>query len=140
MPGGSKSGGGLKVTPYKMKRFSGFGNLKTKISQGLKESASEAAQGSSKVMGDHVALAKGGKKLAGSLKVAKTAKRSLSRKLKMKPPYKKPVGPRATPKTSKKQVAGDVDLSPGFEDPIKIQKLQRKGLTPSYQTFVNKRK
>ena len=38
-------------------------------------------------------------------------------------------GPKATPKPSK-EVAGDVDLSPGFEDPIKIQKVQREGLVP----------
>jgi|TARA_R110000787_G_scaffold185076_1_gene296855 hypothetical protein len=47
------------------------------------------------------------------------------------------LGPKATPK---KEVPGDVDLSPGFEDPIKIQKLQREGLTPSSQTFVPKKK
>ena len=33
---------------------------------------------------------------------------------------------------------GDVKLSPGFEDPIKIQKLQREGLTPDSQEFSNK--
>ena len=47
---------------------------------------------------------------------------------------KKPTGPRATPKPSK-EVAGDVDLSPGYEDPIKIQKVQREGLTPHSQKF-----
>ena len=46
----------------------------------------------------------------------------------------KPVGPRATPKPSK-EVAGDVDLSPGYEDPIKIQKVQREGITPDSQKF-----
>ena len=50
---------------------------------------------------------------------------------------KKPTGPRATPKKSK-EVAGDVDLSPGFEDPIKIQKVQREGLTPHSQKFSDK--
>ena len=52
---------------------------------------------------------------------------------------KKQTGPRATPKKSK-EVAGDVDLSPGFEDPIKIQKVQREGLTPDSQKFHKKAK
>jgi hypothetical protein len=52
---------------------------------------------------------------------------------------KKPVGPRATPKPST-EVAGDVDLSPGYEDPIKIQKLQREALTPGSQKFIKRKK
>ena len=62
---------------------------------------------------------------------------------KMKGPslYKKPVGPVAENKKIKKETPGDVDLSPGFEDPIKIQKLQREGLVPGSQTFIkNKNK
>ena len=45
---------------------------------------------------------------------------------KMKGPslYKKPVGPRATKKKIKKD--DNTPLSPGFEDPLKIQKLQRR--------------
>tara|TARA_R100000458_G_scaffold48505_1_gene47594 strand:- start:260 stop:571 length:312 start_codon:yes stop_codon:yes gene_type:complete len=52
--------------------------------------------------------------------------------------FKTPVGPRAT----KKKVKGNdnVPLSPGYEDPIKIQKLQREGLTPGSQKFVKKAK
>ena len=34
----------------------------------------------------------------------------------------------------------EIPISPGFEDPIKIQKLQRKGLTPGSQTFIKKKK
>ena len=52
---------------------------------------------------------------------------------------KKPVGPIATPKPST-EVAGDVDLDPGFEDPIKIQKDQREGIVPGSQTFTKKKK
>ena len=53
--------------------------------------------------------------------------------LKMKPPYKKPVGPRATKKKIKEN--NNVPLSPGYEDPVKIQKVQREGLTPNSQKF-----
>tara|TARA_R110002012_G_scaffold125601_3_gene277229 strand:+ start:1405 stop:1935 length:531 start_codon:yes stop_codon:yes gene_type:complete len=46
---------------------------------------------------------------------------------------KEGLGPRA----SKKKVKEDdsVPLSPGYEDPIKIQKIQREGLTPNSQKF-----
>ena len=40
---------------------------------------------------------------------------------------KKPTGPITT-------------LSPGFEDPIKIQKVQREGITPHSQNFNKKAK
>ena len=50
--------------------------------------------------------------------------------------YKKPVGPRAT----KKKIREEVKITPGFEDPIKIQKLQRKGLIPGSQKFTKKNK
>lgn len=49
---------------------------------------------------------------------------------------KKPVGPRAEIKKVKKD--DSVSLSPGFEDPIKIQKLQREGLVPGSQKFIKK--
>jgi len=52
---------------------------------------------------------------------------------------KTPVGPRAKKKKVKKQ-EDNVPLSPGFEDPIKIQKLQREGLVPGSQTFIKKKK
>ena len=51
---------------------------------------------------------------------------------------RKPVGPRAEKKKAKKETPGDVDLSPGYEDPIKIQKLQREGKTPGSQKFLKK--
>tara|TARA_Y100000361_G_scaffold108106_1_gene97951 strand:+ start:51 stop:236 length:186 start_codon:yes stop_codon:yes gene_type:complete len=58
---------------------------------------------------------------------------------KMKGPsiYKKPVGPRATKKKIKKD--DNTPLSPGFEDPLKIQKLQREGLIPGSQKFGKKK-
>ena len=46
---------------------------------------------------------------------------------------KKPVGPRATKKKIKEN--NSVPLLPGFEDPVKIQKVQREGLTPNSQKF-----
>ena len=49
---------------------------------------------------------------------------------------KTPVGPVATEKKDKKT---DVPLSPGFEDPVKIQKIQREGLVPGSQKFVKKK-
>ena len=43
------------------------------------------------------------------------------------------------PIADKKEIKDDnVPLSPGFEDPIKIQKLQREGLTPGSQKFIKK--
>ena len=48
---------------------------------------------------------------------------------------KTPTGPRATKKKVKNN---DVPLSPGFEDPIKIQRVQREGLTPNSQNFNKK--
>ena len=49
---------------------------------------------------------------------------------------KKPVGPRATVKP----IDHNVPLSPGYEDPIKIQKLQREGLIPGSQKFIKRKK
>jgi len=44
------------------------------------------------------------------------------------------------PVADKKEVKEDdnVPLSPGYEDPVKIQKVQREGLTPGSQGFVEK--
>ena len=42
------------------------------------------------------------------------------------------LGPRAEVKKVKED---NVSLDPGFEDPIKIQKVQRKGITPNSQNF-----
>ena len=44
------------------------------------------------------------------------------------------------PVADKKEVKEDdnVPLSPGYEDPVKIQKVQREGLTPGSQEFVKK--
>ena len=53
--------------------------------------------------------------------------------------YKKPVGPIAIKKKVKKE-SDEVKIDPGFEDPVKIQELQRKGLTPGSQTFIKKKK
>ena len=67
---------------------------------------------------------------------------------------KTPVGPRAgkkgvDPFSKEEQIIenmtnvsriSEIPISPGFEDPIKIQKLQRKGLTPGSQTFIKKKK
>ena len=53
---------------------------------------------------------------------------------------KTPVGPVATKKKVKKEKPGSVPLDPGFEDPVKIQKLQREGLIPGSQNFVKKKK
>ena len=50
--------------------------------------------------------------------------------------YKKSTGPKAIKKQVKQN--DDVPLSPGYEDPAKIQKLQRKGLTPDSQKFHDK--
>ena len=63
---------------------------------------------------------------------------------KMKGPslYRKPVGPVATKKKVKKEEGlegSDIPLSPGFEDPIKIQRLQIEGLVPGSQTFIKKK-
>jgi len=76
-------------------------------------------------------------------KVKKPAEKKymkVKRDLKMKPPYKRPVGPRAEVKPTKKTVPGDVKLDPGYEDPIKIQKVQREGLVPGSQGFNKKAK
>jgi|TARA_R100000081_G_C4768653_1_gene144231 hypothetical protein len=51
---------------------------------------------------------------------------------------KKPVGPVADKKEIKDN--DSTPLSPGYEDPIKIQKLQREGLIPGSQTFIKKKK
>ncbi len=56
---------------------------------------------------------------------------------------KKPVGPVAEKIEVKKGQGlegSDIPLSPGFEDPIKIQKVQREGLTPNSQKFSKKAK
>ena len=60
---------------------------------------------------------------------------------KMKGPslYRKPVGPIATEKKIKEK-PGEVKLDPGFEDPIKIQRVQREGLTPGSQKCIKKAK
>ena len=50
--------------------------------------------------------------------------------------YKTPTGPRAEKKEVEEN--DDVPLSPGFEDPIKIQKVQREGITPNSQEFGKK--
>ncbi len=56
--------------------------------------------------------------------------------LEMKPPYKRPTGPRDESKKVKED--DSVPLSPGFEDPEKIQTLQAKGLVPGSQEFNKK--
>ena len=64
---------------------------------------------------------------------------------------KKPVGPIASEKEVKEEkpkVPTNYDgegfdtrkIDPGFEDPLKIQKLQRMGLTPDSQKFSKKAK
>ena len=50
---------------------------------------------------------------------------------------KKPVGPRA--KNEKGKNDDSVSLLPGYEDPIKIQKLQREGLIPGSQNFIKQK-
>ena len=50
--------------------------------------------------------------------------------------YKTPTGPRAV--TKEEEENERVPLSPGFEDPIKIQKVQREGITPNSQEFGKK--
>ena len=40
----------------------------------------------------------------------------------------------------KKEESGSVTLIPGFEDPIKIQELQRRGLVPGSQKFGERKK
>ncbi len=116
--------------------------------KGKKAVKKSPSTGASEAISEKVTkgLIKGGKMgLKQSMKkIARPAKKKLMRKvrsdIKMKPPYKRPVGPRATPKTLKKETPGDVSLSPGFEDPKKIQKVQRKGLVPGSQTFTKKKK
>ena len=66
-------------------------------------------------------------------------------KKKVSPVEKTPVGPKAeVKKGGVKKGQGlegsDIPLSPGFEDPVKIQKLQREGLVPGSQTFIKKKK
>ena len=51
--------------------------------------------------------------------------------------YKKPTGPKANVKKAKDGWTHDT-ITPGYEDPVKIQKLQRKGLTPDSQKFHDK--
>ena len=82
-------------------------------------------------------LKRGAKDKLVKAKEKETSKRTMTDKTKMKPPYKKPVGPIAEKKKVKKE-EDNVPLSPGYEDPIKIQKLQREGLTPGSQKFKNK--
>ena len=64
---------------------------------------------------------------------------------------KKPVGPIAEkiePKKETYKVPTNYDdegfdtrkIDPGFEDPLKIQKLQREGLTPGSQKFMKRKK
>ena len=51
------------------------------------------------------------------------------KKAPLKDLFKKPVGPVA----ENKKIS--ISLSPGFEDPIKIQRVQREGITPHSQKF-----
>ena len=51
------------------------------------------------------------------------------KKAPLKDLFKKPVGPVA----ENKKIS--TSLSPGFEDPIKIQRVQREGITPHSQKF-----
>ena len=59
---------------------------------------------------------------------------------------KKPVGPRASKKEVKDDrvtlgrafMGGDIKFDPGYEDPLKIQKVQKEGLTPHSQKFSKK--
>ena len=47
------------------------------------------------------------------------------------------------PIAEKKEIKDDWDhdkIIPGFEDPAKIQKLQREGMIPGSQTFIKKKK
>ena len=78
-------------------------------------------------------------------------KRMMKKEMKdipMKPPYKRPTGPRARVKEgvdpfSKKEQTlekmenvsriSDIPMTPGYEDPPKIQKTQREGITPHSQ-------
>ena len=81
--------------------------------------------GSSPAKQNTDALVKAAKQKADEL-LAYTRKRG---DLEMKPPYKRPTGP----------IEDDsVPLSPGFEDPEKIQTLQAKGLMPGSQEFNKK--
>ena len=67
-----------------------------------------------------------------------------------KAPFKmkrKPVGPIATKRKFKRDLTireGGKSFTPGYEDPVKIQKVQREGITPHSQKFgklaANKRK
>ena len=49
-----------------------------------------------------------------------------------------PTGPRATKKKVKDEWT-HATIIPGYEDPIKIQKLQREGLVPGSQKFMKKK-
>ena len=53
--------------------------------------------------------------------------------LKMKPPYKKPVGPRATKKNIKEETHNEAAAR--TEGPEKLQTVRRKGSTPNSQKF-----
>tara|TARA_R110002020_G_scaffold48928_4_gene139727 strand:+ start:823 stop:1068 length:246 start_codon:yes stop_codon:yes gene_type:complete len=52
-------------------------------------------------------------------------------------PRKKTTGAPLETETKKqsKEIPGDVDLDPGYEDSLKIQKVQREGITPHSQKF-----
>ena len=108
----------------------------------VKEKTDIGSEGKDKKVVKNMArMEKAGKLAKQSMKkVARPAekKRTITDETKMKPPYKKPVGPRAEVKPTKKEVSGDVKLDPGYEDPIKIQKVQREGLVPGSQKFVKK--
>jgi hypothetical protein len=52
---------------------------------------------------------------------------------------KLPSGPRAKKKEIKDDWGHD-KITPGYEDPAKIQKLQREGMIPGSQTFIKKKK
>ena len=58
------------------------------------------------------------------------------KKAPLKDLFKKPVGPVANNKKRNRVVDNAAfSLSFGFEDPIKIQKVQREGITPHSQKF-----
>tara|TARA_R110002167_G_scaffold87526_1_gene236474 strand:+ start:541 stop:780 length:240 start_codon:yes stop_codon:yes gene_type:complete len=55
-------------------------------------------------------------------------------------PRKKKTGFPSETEKSSKEIPGDVDLDPGYEDSLKIQKVQREGITPYSQEFGKKKK
>ena len=109
-------------TPFQMK----YKNLQ-EVVDGL-QNASKMHKKQSEIIEDHIADMEG----ESPAKLTKT-----------------PVGPRAEkiePKKETYKVPTDFDdegfdtrkINPGYEDPIKIQHLHTKGLTPGSQEFVKK--